>query len=146
MATTIHWTNNNNSSSDDHHEGGNGSSSSSGCNNESLITLPGFDHHRGDPVPDKHVFDRHRHQVVICEGLYLLHDQDGWEELSDGVFDLKIYMNSDQLDVCLDRVTIHNQCLPGYTTEEIVERTETVDRINALTVMRSKGRADVVVD
>jgi pantothenate kinase len=109
-----------------------------------LITLPGFDHRRGDPEPDKHVFDRHRHKVVVCEGLYLLHDQDGWEDIAQ-VFDLKIYINSD-LEVCLDRVKIRNQCIPGYTPEEIAERTEKVDRINALTAMRSKLRADIVVD
>jgi pantothenate kinase len=118
--------------------------SSSSEGEELLITLPGFDHHRGDPEPEKHAFDRHRHKVVVCEGLYLLHDQDGWEDIAQ-VFDLKIYMNSD-LEVCLDRVKIRNQCIPGYTPEEIAERTEKVDRINALTVMRSKGRADIVVD
>lgn len=36
---------------------------------EGLIMLPGFDHARGDPEPDAHAFDRHNHQVVICEGL-----------------------------------------------------------------------------
>jgi len=46
---------------------------------EEVITTPGFDHAEGDPQPDKHNFDRNVHSVVICEGLYLLHDADGWE-------------------------------------------------------------------
>jgi pantothenate kinase len=37
--------------------------------NEDMITVPGFDHAQGDPEPDQHVFDRRRHNVVICEGL-----------------------------------------------------------------------------
>lgn len=54
-------------------------------------------------------------------------------------------MNAD-VDVCIERVKIRNQCIPGYTPEEIAERCEKVDRVNAMTVMRSKARADVIVD
>ena len=36
---------------------------------EEVIKLPAFDHFKGDPVPDMHVFDRTQHRVVICEGL-----------------------------------------------------------------------------
>jgi pantothenate kinase len=111
---------------------------------ELFLTLPGFCHAKGDPEPDRHAFDRQRHKIVICEGLYLLHDQDGWEDIAS-VFDLKFFINSD-IDVCMDRVKIRNQCIPGYTPEEIAERVDRVDRVNALAVLKSKGRADVVVD
>lgn len=111
---------------------------------EEVIKLPAFDHARGDPEPDTHVYDRNQHKVVLCEGLYLLHDQDGWEDIAS-VFDLSIFMNAD-LEICMERVKIRNRVIPGYTPEEIDERTEKVDRVNALTVMRSKARADVVVD
>jgi pantothenate kinase len=36
---------------------------------EEVIKVPGFDHSKGDPEPDAHMFDRTRHQVVLCEGL-----------------------------------------------------------------------------
>ena len=36
---------------------------------EGLIMVPGFEHAKGDPEPDKHFFDRHHHRVVIVEGL-----------------------------------------------------------------------------
>lgn len=36
---------------------------------EDIIMVPGFDHGRGDPEPDTHAFDRHKHKVVLCEGL-----------------------------------------------------------------------------
>lgn len=110
---------------------------------EELITVPAFDHAKGDPEPDRHAFDRHQHSVVICEGLYLLHNDDGWEEIAD-LFDLKIFVNSD-VDVCVERLKVRNQCIPGYTPEEIDIRCERVDRVNALTVMQSKDRADLVV-
>lgn len=111
---------------------------------EDLIKLPAFDHARGDPEPDTHIFDRNHHKVVLCEGLYLLHDQDGWEEIAS-MFDYAIFLNAD-VDICIERVKIRNQCIPGYTPEEIEIRCEEVDRVNAMTVMRSKVRADVAVD
>jgi pantothenate kinase len=135
---------------------------------EELITIPAFDHENGDPEPDRHVFDRNQHDVVICEGLYLLHNRYGWEGVCK-FFDLTIFLNSD-VDVCIERVKIRNRCIPGtpmteegdlmsnrptliflysslgYTPEEIDTRCEKVDRVNAMTVMQSKNRADIVVD
>lgn len=111
---------------------------------EDVIKLPAFDHAKADPEPDTHIFDRNHHKIVLCEGLYLLHDQDGWEDIA-GMFDYTIFMNSD-LDICIERVKIRNQCIPGYTPEEIEERCDKVDRVNAMTVLRSKTRADVIVD
>ena len=110
---------------------------------EDIIKLPAFDHARADPEPDTHIFDRNKHKVVICEGLYLLHDADRWEGVAD-FFDFKIYMDTD-LETCMERVKIRNQCIPGYTPEEIAARVENVDRINALTVEKSKQHADVVI-
>ena len=111
---------------------------------EDFITLPGFDHAVGDPEPNKHAFDRNRHKVVIVEGLYLLHDQDGWEGVAS-CFDLTIFLNTD-VDNCIERVKIRNQCIPGYTPEEINVRCELVDRVNAMTVMKTKDRADMIIE
>jgi pantothenate kinase len=85
-----------------------------------LITVPGFDHAKGDPEPDVHTFDRSRHAVVICEGLYLLHDGDGWEEIAS-MFDLTIFIDAN-VDACVERLKIRNQCIPGYTPQEICLR------------------------
>lgn len=111
---------------------------------EDMIKVPGFDHAKGDPEPDQHVFDRHHHDVVICEGLYLLHDQDGWADIKS-MLDFSIFMESD-VDICVERVKIRNQCIPGYSRDEIIERAEKVDRVNAVTVLASKSRADIVVE
>lgn len=54
-------------------------------------------------------------------------------------------MNAD-IDICIERVKIRNQCIPGYTPKEIESQCKVVDRVNALTVLRSKYRADVIVE
>jgi pantothenate kinase len=107
------------------------------------VSLPGFDHAVGDPEQDKHLFARGLHQVVVTEGLYLLHDQDGWESIKE-CFDLTVYVDAD-LHVCMDRLKIRNQSIPGYTAAEISVRVDAVDRVNAHTVEDSKRRADLVV-
>ena len=107
------------------------------------VKVPGFDHAAGDPEPEAHTFDREQHRVVITEGLYLLHDQAGWEEVKN-FFDLTIYVHAD-VDVCVERLKDRNKCIPGYTPEEIEVRCELVDRVNAEVVHKSLARADLVV-
>uniref|UniRef100_A0A7S2XU31 AAA+ ATPase domain-containing protein n=1 Tax=Attheya septentrionalis TaxID=420275 RepID=A0A7S2XU31_9STRA len=111
---------------------------------EDLIHIPGFDHAKGDPEQDVHQFHRDQHQVVLCEGLYLLHNDDVWKD-TKSLLDFTIFVGAD-VDLCVERLKVRNQCIPGYTKEEIEERCEVVDRANALTVERSKDRADMVVD
>ena len=109
-----------------------------------VVKVPGFDHAAGDPEPDAHTFDRDEHHVIITEGLYLLHDEDGWEEVKD-YFDMTIFVNAD-VDVCVDRLKERNRCIPGYTPEEIDLRCDVVDRVNAETVNKSRARASLVVE
>ena len=70
------------------------------CEDLHVVPMPFYlqSHAKGDPEPDQHVFQRVKHKVVICEGLYLLHDRDGWEEVGP-IFDLTIHMNSN-LEFC----------------------------------------------
>jgi pantothenate kinase len=109
-----------------------------------VVKVPGFNHATGDPEPDAHTFDRDEHRVIITEGLYLLHDEDGWEEVKD-YFDMTIFVDAD-VDVCVDRLKERNRCIPGYTPEEIDLRCDVVDRANAETVNKSRARASLVVE
>jgi pantothenate kinase len=109
-----------------------------------VVKVPGFDHAAGDPEPDAHTFDRGEHRVIITEGLYLLHDEDGWEEVKD-YFDMTIFVNAD-VDVCVDRLKERNLCIPDYTPEEIDVRCDVVDRVNAEIVNKSQARASLVVE
>lgn len=98
---------------------------------EDSVSIPGFDHAVGDPTPDQHTFTRDEHRIVICEGIYLLHDDDGWENIKS-FFDWTIYIDAD-VDTCIERLKQRNKCIPGYTPEEIEVRCDAVDRVNAET-------------
>lgn len=108
------------------------------------VYIPGFDHAKGDPEPNKYTYEPLKHRVVICEGLYLLHSDDGWKDIGD-LFDLSVFIRAD-VDVCVDRLKVRNLCIPGYTKEEIIIRCDAVDRVNAMTVLASSARADFIVD
>lgn len=111
---------------------------------EPTVHIPGFDHALGDPVTDQHTFERSRHQVVICEGLYLLHDRDGWEHIQK-FLDWTIFIEAD-VDICIDRLKQRNKCIPGYTPEQIEVRCEEVDRVNAELASLTAGKyASMVV-
>ncbi|CAJ1946384.1 unnamed protein product [Cylindrotheca closterium] len=102
---------------------------------ESHVSIPGFDHHKGDPEPNQHTFCRDAHSIVIAEGIYLMHQGDGWENIKS-YFDHIVYIEVD-VDTCVARLKERNKCIPGYTPEEIEIRCEVVDRANAETVVRS---------
>lgn len=108
------------------------------------IALPGFCHSKGDPDEGSILFHRNEHNIVICEGLYLLHDGNGWERMKD-CFDLSIYIDAD-LDECMKRLKLRNKMIPGYTPEEIDVRVDAVDRVNAMCVERSRNRSDLIVN
>lgn len=110
---------------------------------EEQIFIPGFCHSDGDPICDMHVFDRAQHKVVLCEGLYLLHDQHGFENVRD-YFHTSLYLDAN-VDACMSRLKVRNKVIPGYKPEEIEFRVDAVDRMNAMIVQQSKPRAELVV-
>jgi len=110
---------------------------------EPEVSIPGFDHAKGDPEEDKHTFIRSEHSIVIAEGIYLMHQANGWERIKS-FFDYIIYIKID-VDTCVARLKERNKCIPGYTPEEIEIRCEVVDRKNAETVERTKKYATEVV-
>lgn len=108
-----------------------------------VVQVPGFDHAKGDPELNKYTFNRQQHDLVICEGLYLLHDEGSWAGIQS-LLDFSIYIDSD-IEDCIRRIKVRNQCIPGYSIEEILRRAELVDRVNAMTVLKTKSRAHVIV-
>lgn len=77
---------------------------------EATIMLPGFDHCKGDPEENTHTFVREEHRIVITEGLYLLHDDQGWREVRD-YFDYTVFVDAN-VDVSMDRLKERNKvCL-----------------------------------
>ena len=61
------------------------------------------------------------------------------------LFDISIYIKSD-IEDCVRRLKIRNQCIPGYTPEEIEIRCENVDRFNAIAAQKTEMSADYRVD
>lgn len=130
----------------------NNNNNNSGCGSDKndfiTVQIPGFDHAIGDPQPNAYTFHRNQHSIIICEGLYLLHQDEsiGWSIEIEKQFDVTIYINAD-VDTCVQRLKIRNKCIPGYTPEEIDRRCDIVDRSNAMLVLgQSKDRAMYVVD
>ena len=105
--------------------------------------VPDFDHAVGDPIPNAFKFESQNSAVVICEGLYLLHEDDGWNGIGD-LLEFTVFIDAD-VDICVQRLKIRNLCIPGYTKEEIELRCDAVDRVNAMTVISSRGRANLIV-
>ena len=105
--------------------------------------VPDFDHAVGDPIPNAFKFESQESAVVICEGLYLLHEDDGWNGIGD-LLEFTVFIDAD-VDICVQRLKIRNLCIPGYTKEEIEVRCDAVDRVNAMTVLSSRGRATLIV-
>jgi pantothenate kinase len=110
---------------------------------EAQVSIPGFDHAKGDPEKDQHIFVRDEHSIVVCEGIYLMHQGDGWENIKS-FFDYIIYIEIG-VDTCVARLKERNKCIPGYTPEEIEIRCEVVDRANAETVEKSRIYASELV-
>jgi hypothetical protein len=79
---------------------------------------------------------RETHSVLVCKGLYFLHDAAGWEEVAD-FFDLTIFVDAN-LDLCVERLKERNKCITGYSPVEIDIWCNAVDPVNAMTVIMSK--------
>jgi len=109
-----------------------------------VVHIPGFDHAKGDPEPNKYTFNREEHDIVICEGLYLLLNHKNWCEKVQHMFDMSIFIDAD-IDKCMSRLKERNKCIPGYTPEEIEIRVDNVDRKNAILVQTCKEGANVLV-
>lgn len=107
------------------------------------VQWPGFDHAVGDPVPGELTFVRCKHSIVLIEGLYLLLEHGAWAGIR-ALFDHSIYLEAD-IETCIARVKERNKEIPGYTSEKIGARCETVDRANAVIVMASAECAETKV-
>ncbi len=105
------------------------------------IGWPGFEHGVGDPVADALQVPP-AVRLVLLEGLYLLHDRDGW--------DLRAWMDvcwflDTPLETALQRLALRHQQAWGITPEAAARRIDGNDRPNARIVMASIARADARV-
>ena len=105
------------------------------------VTWPGFEHAIGDPVADAITIGA-QVQLVIVEGLYLLHKGGGWD-LADA-FDERWYLDL-PMKLAMQRLVQRHMAANGNTREEAERRLAVNDRLNAEIVLKTRARAQWLV-
>ena len=103
------------------------------------VGWPGFQHEIGDPIEDAETVGPET-RLVLVEGLYLLHTEDGWEELGP-LWDERWYLDT-PMEVAMERLTDRHQKAWGLTRAEAEARVAANDRLNAEIVARTRDLAD----
>ena len=102
--------------------------------------FPSFNHAVGDPCPDDiHVTPRHR--IVIVEGLYLFLDVPPWNALFP-LLDKTCFIKC-SVGLTLARITNRKVHVLGMDENEAKESTAYNDKKNAITVWKTRHKADV---
>ena len=105
-------------------------------------TWPGFEHAIGDPIADATTIPAAT-RIVIVEGLYLLHDADGWQDVR-GHLDACWYLDT-PLPIAMDRLANRHMQAWGFTRQQADARIATNDGLNARLVADSAARADFLI-
>ncbi|CAG9464595.1 unnamed protein product [Pedinophyceae sp. YPF-701] len=104
------------------------------------LKCPSFDHRVKDPVQDDIEIDAET-EVVIVEGNYLLLETPPWGSIR-GLLDLSFFIDVD-VDKAMSRV-IGRQVAMGIPVAVSKQRIANNDRPNALTVVATRHRADII--
>ncbi|PYF78653.1 MULTISPECIES: AAA family ATPase [Marinomonas] len=103
------------------------------------ILWPSFDHALGDPITDD-VSIKKETKVILIEGLYLLHQQDGWEE-SKALFNEHWFLDI-PVNVAIERLAKRHMQAWGFSHEQAMNRINQSDGLNAKLVATYKNQAD----
>lgn len=103
------------------------------------ILWPSFDHALGDPIEDDVSVNKET-KVILVEGLYLLHQQDGWQE-SKALFDEHWFLDIPVADA-IERLAKRHMKAWNFTHEQAMDRINQSDSLNAKLVATYKDQAD----
>jgi pantothenate kinase len=103
---------------------------------------PAFEHGTGDPVPRANAVAPPT-RVVLVEGLYVLHREDGWAPVAEA-FDEHWFLDT-PLDLSLERLAARHMASWKMSREQAGVRIAGNDRLNAEIVLASRARADAVI-
>ncbi|WP_421849708.1 hypothetical protein [Marinomonas sp.] len=103
------------------------------------ILWPSFDHALGDPIEDD-LSIKKKTKVILVEGLYLLHQQDGWQE-SKTLFDQHWFLDI-PIEVAIERLAKRHMKAWGFSHERAMDRINKSDGLNAELVATYKNQAD----
>lgn len=106
------------------------------------VTWPDFAHEVGDPVPDA-ISVTADVRMVIVEGLYLLHQEDGWQDI-DRLFDERWFLDT-PFSLSMERLAQRHMQAWGFTRAQAEQRIAGSDGLNAQLVQASATRADWLV-
>ena len=106
------------------------------------IGWPTFEHSIGDPVENGMVVPA-TVKLVLVEGLYLLHQMDGWEEVGRQ-FDERWYLDT-PLELAMERLAHRHREAWGISQAQAEARIAGNDGLNAEIVQRSRRNADYSV-
>ena len=102
------------------------------------VFIPSFNHEDKDPVEDAIVV-KASDRIVIVEGLYLLYNEEPWDQLRD-LFAASLYLST-PLEVALERCALRNSKALGISLEAAQDRVQVNDKVNALLVEGTRTRA-----
>jgi pantothenate kinase len=103
---------------------------------------PAFEHGTGDPVPRANAVAPPT-RVVLVEGLYVLHREDGWAPVA-AAFDEHWFLDT-PLDLSLERLAARHMASWKMTREQADARIAGNDRLNADVVLASRAQAQWLV-
>ncbi len=103
------------------------------------VPWPGFEHNIGDPVEGAYVVPAST-RLVIIEGLYLLHQADGWDAISR-LFDERWFLDT-PMELSLERLALRHMQAWDWSREQAEARIATSDRFNAELVQETAQFAD----
>ncbi|APW38680.1 hypothetical protein RD110_16945 [Rhodoferax koreense] len=102
------------------------------------VTWPDFQHDIGDPVADAFTVTPDT-RLVLVEGLYLLHQGDGWD--LQGLFDEVWFLDVPPAQARRQLAERHQRAW-GFTPEQAEARIDASDGLNAELVWAGRERAD----
>ena len=110
--------------------------------NQQSVAWPDFQHEIGDPIENAfHIAPDVR--LVLIEGLYLLHQDDGWDAVARQ-FDAVWYLDTPR-EIALERLLQRHISAWQISRDEAARRIETNDRLNAEIVAETRGCAAALV-
>lgn len=104
--------------------------------------FPSFDHSVGDPI-ENDIELKNEHKFVIVEGLYLLFSKEPWNSIKD-IVDLSVYIDCSE-EILKERLINRHMQAFNMTREEAEHRAINNDLPNAVEIIKTKNRADIII-
>lgn len=106
------------------------------------LSWPSFDHAYGDPVFNGSIIEPNV-KILIVEGLYVLHQQHGFEKASE-FLDFRWFIHL-ELEHAMTQLALRHQQAWGISAEEAKRRILTNDALNAQIANLSQQYADHIL-